>query len=399
MKICFIAPLFEPWGLGGAEKYVETLVKEFSKENEIFVITTQGPKPRENSHENSQYRIIELKTNLINLHSFVSEKYPQSRPRKFLWYFLDIWSYSVFSQIKTILKKEKPDVVHSNGFQGFSGSMFSAVKSMNIPLIHTLHNYELISHWAAMYRNGQPIENFNFFDRLYMFYMKRLTSNISAVISPSKFLMDLAVRNGYFKNSERYVIPNGHKLIQNVLPKQQNSNEFLYLGRLEKLKGVQIAISAIKKNPNKDIKFHIVGQGPHQEFLHNLAKNDERIVFHGYLSREKLEKLFQSCSFAIFPSLWFENFPLVLNDFMNNGLPVIASNLGAIPEIVHDQHNGILFEPGNSDHLSKIITKTMKNSNLLKTLSRNAIESSLKFPIEKQFQSTFEIYQNLTNRD
>ena len=103
MKICFIAPLFQPWSLGGAEKYIEILAEEFSKNHEVFVITTQGPKPR----ENSQYRIIELKTNLINLHSFVSEKYPQSRPRKFLWYFFDIWSYSVFSQIKTILKKEK----------------------------------------------------------------------------------------------------------------------------------------------------------------------------------------------------------------------------------------------------------------------------------------------------
>ena len=100
MKICLIAPLFQPWSVGGAEKYMDILAEEFSKNNDVFIITTQGPKLRKET--NSKFRIIELKQRYpLDLYSFISNHTSIKKTRKILWYFNDIWSLSVFNQIIT----------------------------------------------------------------------------------------------------------------------------------------------------------------------------------------------------------------------------------------------------------------------------------------------------------
>lgn len=394
MKICLIAPLFQPWSVGGAEKYMDILAEEFSKNNDVFVITTQGPKPRKET--NSKFRIIELKqTYPIDLYSFISNHTSIKKTRKILWYFNDIWSLSVFNQIKTILKKEKPDIIHTNGFQGMSSSLFSAIKRSNIPHIHTLHNFELFSHWSTMFRNGQLITKFNFFDKLYLTFMKKISSNIDVTISPSKFLMDFAQKNGFFYKSKKIIIPNGIDILKKIQPKIKSSDEFLYFGRLDEIKGIQIAIEAFKKNSSEKIKFHIVGSGPYENELKKLANHDPRIIFHGYYKFEKLQFFLNQCSYSIIPSICYENFPFSIIESFNYAVPVIGSKIGGIPEIITNNYNGFLFEPGDSNSLSRIITKTIEDNQLLNKLSQNALDSSKNHTIESVLRSTMEIYQSL----
>jgi glycosyltransferase involved in cell wall biosynthesis len=396
MKICFIAPLFRPWSLGGAEKYMEILVDEFSKNDDVFVITTQGPKPRKESDSNPKIRIIELtKTHPVDLHSLISESQSIRKTKKILWYLNDFWSLSVFNQVKSILKKEKPDIIHTNGFQGLSSSLFSAINKSNIPHVHTLHTFELFSHWAGMYRNGKPITKFNIFDRLYLTFMRKASSNIDIVISPSKFVMDFAQKNGFFYKSKKFVIPHGIDRTTKIKPKLQSSNEFLYFGRLDQPKGVQIAIEAFKKISSKEIKLHIAGSGPYENKLKNLAHNDQRIIFHGHLEKEQLQFYLNHCSYSIVPSILYETFGLVIIESLSHAMPVIASKIGAIPEIITNGYNGFLFEPKDSDSLSNIIKKTMGDHQLINKLSQNALDSSMNYPIESVFKSVREIYQSL----
>ena len=397
MKICFIAPLFQPWSMGGAEKYMEILAEEFSKNHEVFVITTQGPKPRKQLDSNQNFRIIELaKTYPVDLHSFISESQSIGKTKKILWYLNDIWSLSIFNQIKSILKKEKPDIIHTNGFQGLSTSLFSAINRSNIPHVHTLHTFELFSHWAGMYRNGKPITKFNIFDRLYLTFMRKVSSNITTVISPSKFVMDFAQNNGFFYKSKKFVIPHGIDNTKKIKPKLESSDEFLYFGRLDEPKGVQVAIEAFRKNPSKAIKLHIAGSGPYENKLKNIAKNDQRIIFHGHLEKEQLQFYLNHCSYSIIPSILYETFGLVTIESLNHAMPVIASKIGAIPEIITNEYNGFLFEPKDSDSLSSIITKTIGDNQLIRKLSQNALDSSMNYPIESVFKSVSEIYQSLT---
>jgi glycosyltransferase involved in cell wall biosynthesis len=314
--------------------------------------------------------------------------------KKSLWHLLDLWNPLAYKEIKNILNKEKPDLIHTNGIQGFSASLFTAIKHLQIPNIHTTHDYELISRWSSLFRNGKPISRFNLFDLMYIRYSRRLSSTIDAVISPSKFVMDLHVRLGFFGRSKKYIVPNGMKLENSIMTIDGNSgNEFLFIGQIVKHKGPQVAIEAFKKLKEKNVKLHIVGNGSYLETAKRISEGDERIIFHGFIENKKdLEKIIDRCSYVIFPSIWYEVFGLVIIEAMNRGLPVIASNIGAIPELIKDGYNGFLFEPGDVDSLHSIIENLVNLKKISCDLNKNAIDSSKNSSIEKHLKSILDIY-------
>ena len=169
----------------------------------------------------------------------------------------------------------------------------------------------------------------------------------------------------------------------------------MYFGRLDEIKGIQIAIEAFKKNSSEKIKFHIVGSGPYENELKKLANHDPRIIFHGYYKFEKLQFFLHQCSYSIIPSICYENFPFSIIESFNYAMPVIGSKIGGIPEIITNNYNGFLFESGDSNSLSSIITKTIEDNQLLNKLSQNALDSSKNYTIESVLKSTMEIYQSL----
>jgi len=255
-----------------------------------------------------------------------------------------------------------------------------------------LHDYELISRWVDLFRNGKPISKFNFLDRLYIYYSKR-HANVDAVISPSKFTMNSHEKLGFFRNSKKYVIPNAMRFKTNSNPKNNPTKEFLFVGQINYSKGPQIAINAFKKISEKTAKLHIVGRGPYLNTLKKLGGDDKRIIIHEYVEDEELESLFKQCSYFLFPSIWYENCPLVVNEAMNHGLPVIASNLGGVPELVINDYNGFLVEVMDINSLHKIMETIINDEKTLFRLSKNAIESSKKFSLEIQMENVLSVLQ------
>jgi len=395
LKICIITPLYDPWNVGGAEKYIKTLVEEFTKHHEIVVITTKGPVPRKQKQSNCNPKIIEVSPiNVASLYSMISNTLRVGIIKKSLWHFLAIWNMSSFIQIKKILEREKPNLIHTNGIKGLSSSVFSVIKHSRIPHVHILHDYELISLGVALYRKGKPISQFNFFEQIYIHFMRKISSNIDTIISPSKFVMDFHTNQGFFGNSKKYVIPHGSE--ECLQPKKEFKKEFLFIGQLTEIKGVHIAINAIKKLDSKKIKFHIIGKGPYTNNLKEIANNDPRIVFHGYVENaHQLNEIFDRCSYGIVPSLWYETYGIVINEMMRRGMPVIASKIGAFPEIVVDGYNGFLLEPGNINKLSSIIEQVLINEDQFFELSKNATASAKQNSSSKQFDRINKTFNEL----
>ena len=399
MKICLIAPLFDPWLVGGAEKYAKTLAEKLSEDHQVIVITTTGPVPRKQIQSNNNLKVIEINPgNIATLYDMIDDSASIGSAKKMMWHFFDLWNLSSYLKIKKILKDEKPDVIHTNGIKGFSPTLFSAIKHLQIPHVHTIHDYELISRWMVLYRNGKPISNFNIFDRIYMSYFRKMSSGLDAVIAPSKFAMNLHEKLGFFRNSQKYIIPNGGKLDKDAKPKSEFKSEFLFLGQIIESKGLHIAVKAFRKVKDKNAILHIAGKGQYLDTIKLLAKGDERIIFHGFLDEEELEKIFKKCSYLLVPSVWYEIFGLVIMEAMNKGLPVIASNIGAIPELVKDRYNGYLFEAGNVDSLCDVIERSINENTEYSRLSKNAIETSKNFDLEGQIKSILKIYSQLNKK-
>jgi len=194
MKICLIAPLFEPWNMGGAEKYINSIARSFSKDNEVLVITTKATRERKLSKDYANLRVIELKqSNIALFYAIQKNQPPIGFSTRFIWTLFDHWNFSNFTQIKKILEEENPDIVHTNSVKGLSSSVFSAVKRTGIPHVHILHDYELISRWVTLMRNGKPIR-FNLFDHLYIRFMRGISSHVTSVIAPSKFVYLCEIR-------------------------------------------------------------------------------------------------------------------------------------------------------------------------------------------------------------
>jgi glycosyltransferase involved in cell wall biosynthesis len=394
MKVCLVTPLFEPWLIGGAERYTATLANKLSGKFEVIVVTTVGPSLRMPINKSTNPQIIEIKIkNLYSVYDYVTKFSSAGIAKKILWHTIDLWNPSVYFSFKDIIRSEKPDIVHTNGVKGFSGSLFSAIKDSNVPHVLTLHDYELISPWSSLFRNGKLIDKFNAIERLYIAYMKLISSSLDAVISPSKFVLDKHLIHGFFKKSSQYVIPNGNIIRENANPKQF-SRALLYMGQITENKGVHIAVKAFKELQMPDATFHIIGGGSYLSQLKRMAEDDKRIKIYGYVQDSALvNEIIERCSYSVFPSIWYENFPLVLNEVMAHGLPVIASKIGGVPEIIEHGYNGFLIQPNNVNKLRSVLEFVMMNENLITKMSSNAIESSKRFSVERNVEQILEIYR------
>ncbi|MCP4400583.1 MAG: glycosyltransferase family 4 protein [bacterium] len=116
----------------------------------------------------------------------------------------------------------------------------------------------------------------------------------------------------------------------------------------------------------------------------------------GWQTSEQLSKEMQQAAFLIFPSEWYEGFPMVLAKAFAHGLPVIASRLGAVAEIVEDGKTGLLFEAGNADDLAAKVRWMQAHPAERERMGHNARQEYLdKYTPEKNYQLLMEIYERV----
>ena len=146
-------------------------------------------------------------------------------------------------------------------------------------------------------------------------------------------------------------------------------SKFIYVGRLSPEKNLELLIRVFNSMPHYNL--HIVGYGPQENQLKNIAANN--IIFHGAVDNKNCHPFYQSCDVYILPSIK-EPWGMVVEEALNNGLPVIVSNkVGCAEEIVEENRNGLIFEYNNEvslrDKIEKITEVDFYNT-LKKNISR-----------------------------
>jgi glycosyltransferase involved in cell wall biosynthesis len=137
-----------------------------------------------------------------------------------------------------------------------------------------------------------------------------------------------------------------------------------YAGRLSKEKGIDLILAAAENLPH--INFKLAGQGLS---INDKPKNVELV---GQLSKNELSRFYLGAEFMLFPSTCYEGFPGSILESMWHSKCVIASNIGGIPEIIDHEINGILFNAGDSDHLTRHIASLWINREKCMALGRAA---------------------------
>ncbi len=287
---------------------------------------------------------------------------------------------NLFSLIRVIskIKKFKPDVVHVHNFHyEASPSIFLAAQLLKVPVVHTLHNYRLICPSATLYTSSRGLyfdslqRTFPFnavIDKVYkgsslltfwlaftVWFHKTIGTwnRINTYITLTETAKNLFLRSSLgLKPQQIQVKPNF--VISEINTLRDQSDFYLFVGRLTAEKGVATLLEAFRKNRKKLL---VIGNGNLSALVLESCKDYGNIVYLGMQPHSSILTHMSQAKALIFPSIWYEGMPMTILESLSTGTPIIASNLGAMKEIIQDDYNGFKFEPGSSEDLIAKVNK------------------------------------------
>lgn len=331
------------------------------------------------------------------------------------------FSYEAIYKIRKLIRATKPDIAHIHGVDHqLSPSILTELKRSGIPIVQTLHDYKLLcpntiffsgDEICEMCKGGRYYQVIirkckrqslpaSFTAGICMYFHKLIRifeKNVDLFISPSQFLIEKFREHGL--DIPITYLPNFIN-IDSFSPSYHQSDYFLYSGRLSYMKGLSTLIEAMKQV--KSHRLLIAGDGDMKdeiEWVINKEKNPN-IRLLGFLSTDELVPIIKNAAFTVIPSLNFENCPMVVLESFACGTSVLGSNLGGIPEFIHEGHNGMLFEPGNSRQLAGKINSLFDNLQKTSAMGHNGRQDIERWHNpHKYYRSLMSIYKDLVDRN
>ena len=372
MKICLVNKSFSDKVWDGIFTYTHYLAQGLSKHgHEVHILT---------KHSNS-HRLPKKESDKIFIHQI---KLPWlARATYFSKLGEILYGLKVYFKFREIDKKLGIDVVEAPeaGAEGFWLALFCPQK-----LVTRLHTPMLI----CFKLNGLKIN----FGRRVLGLMEKLQIKRSVLLSsPTKSLAQIVSKMWQIEKEKITIIPNPINIQEFKkyfkASQTQEKKYLLYLGRIERLKGVDIFLKSleivIEKYPKLSIFFAGgIDQTYNQDNLKKIPqKIKKNLVFLGELSRHQVFAYIQGAQMGILPSLW-ENLPYTLLESLASGKVIIASDCGGFKEIIKDNQNGLLVQPGSSQHLAQKIIEGLKlEKNKIKQIENDAKDTALGYDLKE----------------
>lgn len=380
VNICLINTHFPPYVSGGAENYVLRVAKELQRiGHQVSVIATKpydGPQALKG--ERDEYEGVTVYYFYPMNISHKSNGTGSNPLSKTVWHNIDTFNPHSKLIVKSLLKKIGPDIVHTHNLMGISTMVSRSIRELSLRHIHTLHDYSLICPKSNLLRertapDGEvavcsdppaPCRGFKM-------AKKQILGSPDIVTAPSKHILEIHAKHGYFSDVPRKKLQLGISETISDVPTTNDDDSVLFVGKHLKSKGLDTMYEAACKLPN--VTFHICGTGVYDHKTKKCADKYDNIQYHGFVSQGRLKQLRTQVSAGVIPSIWMENSPLTIYESFAAGLPMVGSEIGGIPELIQDGETGWLFEPGNSEDLTKTISKNVINANTHE-IRRNVID-------------------------
>ncbi|HEU9085094.1 TPA: glycosyltransferase family 4 protein, partial [Streptococcus pneumoniae] len=227
--------------------------------------------------------------------------------------------------------------------------------------------------------------------------------HLDIVTAPSAFTLNNFINKGFINPSsqkcmviENAVIFSKGKL-ENIIKQKQETKRnpektnFLFVGSILEIKGVFNLVKAFKKLTSPEISLKIVGKGKDLEKLQKEIESDPRIQYLGFQDTETLYKTYQNSDVLVVPSAWDEPFGRVVIEGNANGLPVITSDRGGLPEIVQTVGGGEIFTDESGNTLYSLLKKFVEMENY-NVYYQCILENIDIYSIEKQSEKFTNLY-------
>jgi glycosyltransferase involved in cell wall biosynthesis len=292
---------------------------------------------------------------------------------------LAVYSPSSRRLVAAEIDRFRPDVVHvHNFFPVLSPSVYSACRAAGIPVVQTLHNYRLICPNALLFRDGRICEDC--LERLVPWpgvvhgcyrASRAATSAVAAMLTTHRLLGSWARKvDAYIALTEF----GRRKMLQGGLPAEKvavkpnfiypdpgpsecEGEYILYVGRLSHEKGIAVLVDAYVRHGLR-APLKVAGTGPLGETLSDRVQGAGLggvVQFLGWQDRERIFSLVRRAWLVVIPSLWYEGCPIIIAEAFACGKAVMASDLGAVSELVENGQTGWLVPPGDVDAWAEAI--------------------------------------------
>ncbi len=300
----------------------------------------------------------------------------------------------VYDEVFALISKEKPDLVHvHNTFPLITTAVFQAAREQNTPSLQTLHNYRIFCANGACIRNNKACDlcltsGNHWHGVLHGCYADSRLASIPKVrmiekykkervwldqidhfIALSKFAKGKFIQAGI--PEDRISLKANFSYDDVELDNTRERTGVLFVGRFSEDKGPQVLLRAAR---NSGIKTKMIGSGPMFESLKKEYAPNGNISFLGQLSHDQVFVEMDRSAALVLPSLCFEGFPLTIAEAYSRSIPVIASDIGSISELVEEGSTGLKFEADNSTQLSEILKTVEVNRSHFRKMGETARE-------------------------
>jgi len=342
LRFCMITTFYPPYHFGGDGIFVQRLSNELARRgHQVEVIhcidayrflAHQAPSGAHEDHPNITVHGLKSRSGFLSPLATQQTGFP----------------FFKSSRIREILEKNF-DVIHYHNISLFGPKILEYGNGIKL---YTMHEYWLTCPTHTLFKFNRTLctEPHCFlctlvYKRLpqwwrYFGLLKSSAKHVNVFIAPSRYAKEIHLRTGL--NLPIVHLPSFISEVE-VISADQTLKEpyFLFVGRLEKLKGLQTLIPIFHHYVRAQLL--IAGKGSYEARLRQLAEGSNNIHFLGYLSDRQLQALYRKAVALIVPSICFETFSLVTVEAFRQQTPVIVRNLGGMPELVEDNGGGFVY--------------------------------------------------------
>lgn len=378
MKIGMVTHEYPPNIRGGCGISCELLVRNLRKKGiyvDVFVFDKERSTIYSEMGNTYYFEIMSNLPHILNLTTLLKLKIPKKK-----YDLIHVYGVTQIPVLKILqVFHHTPVVATLNGFEEacFDYSTWMSKKCKTCTVIE---NYHCIYNMNNKLNRPKILVPFKF---LYFNIQRYFSKRIDDYIALSDSMKEIYISAGFPEDKitviPNMIDPNFIQLVNNSKTEKYSEsngrNVVLYIGNLNKTKGVDTLINSFSKISKNNVELWIVGTGIHEKQFKDMADKSpmrENIKFFGFVEYKKLPDFYKAADVFVHPGIWPEPFGRTILEAMICKLPVITSNVGAPPKIVGD--SGLIYEIGDLDALTQWLEQILSDEEQRIRLAKSSFE-------------------------
>ena len=353
-----------------------------------------------------EHTVFENEKRLLSEHGHFVAEYtrdntelngPHGFRMKLLMPFTTVFSLKTYREVKKLIRSEKIDLVHChNTFPLISPSVYYAARRCGVPVIQTIHNFRFLCANGVLSRDGMPckacikyglgcaVSNRCYrnsrLETLVLVNMLRI-HRMLGTYKKIRYIFLTDFNKEMFRPllgdlvDRQFVKPNFEYIdVPSVESSENRENAYVFIGRLEKDKGLDFLLKEKKKEAKREL--YIFGTGEMQEAVEKACGKNGKIHWMGFTPRETVLEYLGRAKAMIFPSDLYEGFPMTIIEAFAMGTPVVCSDTGNGADIVRKYDAGVPYAVRNAVSLQNALAKTEENFSAYSGRAKKAYEEN-----------------------